>query len=132
MFYSMNQLFDDILKDVVASQAHTESASSQPLVNLYQKEDKVLLIAEVPGMKTEEVELQVKDKLVTIKGEKKLGYSEDIKAIHAERSDTKFERKFKLPFKIDHDKTQAELKDGVLMVTLERAETDKPHKIDIH
>ena len=132
MFYSMNQLFENILKDVHVTHSEVaKQASSQPLVNLYQKDDKVLLMAEVPGMKKDEVQLEIKDNLITIKGARKLDYGEGVKAIHSERTSTKFERKFKSPFKIDQAKTVAELKDGVLLVTLERAEADKPQKIEI-
>ena len=131
MFYSMNQLFDNLINEAATQANVSKSSTNQPLVNLYQKEDKVLLMAELPGLKTEDVELQVKDKFVTIKGEHKLSYEKELKAIHSERATIQFERKFKLPFQIDHSKTTAELKDGVLLATLERAEADKPYKVEI-
>ena len=105
--------------------------NSYPLLNSYIKDDKLLIVAELPGVKAEDLEISISDDLLTIKGKREdEGIDEDA-YIRRERSYGEFERKIKLPFRVDEKKVEATLRDGILKLSLEEKEEDKPKKISV-
>lgn len=110
----------------------TTSRGSYPSVNLFEDGDDTVLMAEVPGMKKEDIHLQIKDDLITISGERKVEYPEKASVHRVERRALRFNRSMKLPAKVDIDKVKADYENGILKVVLPRAESDKPRMISIH
>jgi HSP20 family protein len=104
-----------------------------PPVDIYQSGDKELVIkAELPDMKREDIEITVDNNVLTIKGEKKL--SEEVKQdqVHrVERQYGVFVRSFALPPTVDSTKVAAEYKNGVLTLKLPLREEAKPRQVKI-
>jgi HSP20 family protein len=103
-----------------------------PFINLFEKEGDLVLAAELPGIKKEELTLEVREDVLRLAGERKIEYDKDCSCHRLERKGLNFDRSMKLPFRIEGAKIQAEFKNGLLMVNLPRAESDKPKQIVIN
>jgi HSP20 family protein len=103
-----------------------------PLVNLSEDEGHVYVDALVPGVDTKDSDLAVLRNTVTISGERKPLVEQKGQIVHrSELGSGKFSRTLELPVDIDPDKTSAECRDGILRITLAKAEHAKPRKIEI-
>lgn len=102
-----------------------------PAVDLFQENDDTVLTAELPGLKKEDIAIEIKDNLFRISGERKIEYPENASIHRLERRSRRFDRTIKLPVKVDTDKVKAEYANGVLKVVLPRAESDKPRQIQV-
>ncbi len=110
----------------------TTNQGTFPSINLFQDGDDPVFMAEVPGVKKDEIQVQIKDNLITISGERKIDYPEKASVHRVERRGFKFNRTMKLPAKVDLEKVEADYENGILKVVLPRAESDKPKMIDIN
>ena len=104
-----------------------------PAVNVEETEDALLLSAELPGMNIEGIEIEVKDNILTVQGEKKdLNEEQEGRRYHLwERSFGSFRRTFTLPRTVVTDDISAEFEDGVLFIQLPKAPEAKSRKIAI-
>ena len=103
-----------------------------PPVEMVDKGNELLVKAELPGISKEEVELTVLGDTLTIAGEKKLPIEgDDVNYIRHERPHGRFRRLIDLPYSVDHGKVSATYKDGILAVTLPKAEEAKPKQIAV-
>ncbi len=103
-----------------------------PLVDIFEEPDVIRLVAEVPGVKPEDVKITVESNLLTIKGTKEQVAEEKAEKVHRyERTYGAFERTFRLSASIDPNKIKATYDLGVLTITLPKAETAKPHLITV-
>lgn len=105
-----------------------------PALDLYQNNDNVVAVIELPGMKKEEIEISLHDGTLTISGERKSEASNG-NGENAERSERyvgKFRRSITLPARVDTGKVQAVYRDGILTVTLPKAEDAKPKQIKVN
>jgi HSP20 family protein len=103
-----------------------------PAVDVFEDKDAVKLVAELPGVKPDDVKLSLENNLLTIRGEKKQEAEERSERVHRyERSYGSFERAFVLPSTVDGDKISAEYRDGVLTVTVPKAERARPREIPV-
>ena len=103
-----------------------------PAVNLEETENAYKISVELPGMTKEDIQISLENKIVTISGEKKAVEEQKDKNFHrVERSYGKFQREFKLTSTLDRDKILAEYTNGVLDVTVPKAEEAKPKQIEI-
>lgn len=103
-----------------------------PAVNLFQDGDNTILMAEVPGVRKEDIKVEIKDNLITISGERKTKYPESASVHRMERREFKFNRTLKLPAKVDVNKVTASYENGILKLVLPMSEEEKPKQIDIH
>lgn len=110
----------------------TTQRGAYPFVNLFQEDDNTVLTAEVPGLKKEEIKLEIKDNLIRISGKRMIEYPENASVHRLERRNFNFDRTIKLPVKVDASLARAEYKNGILKVVLPRAESDKPKSIEIN
>lgn len=93
-----------------------------PRLDLEEQDDRIVLSAELPGIAEEDVEIEVSRDMLTIKGEKKSEHEEKGKNRYTcERSYGSFERTMRLPAEIDRSKIVADMKNGVLTVTLPKS-----------
>jgi len=103
-----------------------------PLVDIFEESDVIRLVAEVPGVRPEDVEISVEGSLLTIKGTKEQVAEPKAEKVHRyERTYGAFERTFTLSASIDSNKIKATYNLGVLTITLPKAETAKPHLIKV-
>lgn len=118
----MNRLFDDYRNE-----------DKFPAVNMYGSDEQILITAELPGIEPSDLNLTVVQNQVSLEGERKPYEPEKEVTYHRrERGCGRFFRTFKLPFDIDRDHVKADYKNGILTITLERAEDTKPRKITIN
>lgn len=103
-----------------------------PPVDIFEEPDEIRLVAEVPGVKPEDVNISVVGNLLTIKGTKEQVTEEKTEKVHRyERTYGPFERSFTLSASIDPNKIKATYNFGVLTIMLPKAETAKPHLIKV-
>jgi len=106
-----------------------------PAVDILETEDAVTLKADLPDVKTEDIDIRVENGTLTLKGTRKFEKDENVKGYHRiERSYGEFVRSFGVPPTVETDKVAAEYKNGVLKITLPKKETAKPRqvKVEIH
>jgi len=112
--------------------AGLSGGGAYPPVNVFRKGDDFVLIAEAPGVKKADIEVQVKGRTVRIAGAKSVDYPKGAAVHRRERLAGRFDRAVSLPIEIDADRVQAECNHGVLAVLLTRAERDKPKTIKVN
>ena len=103
-----------------------------PLLDISEKDDAVLVRAELPGMKADDIEITVDRSMLTVSGEKK-DQSEDSgeNYYHVERRYGQFQRTVSLPSEVDQDNIQASYESGVLTISLPKSAAAKPRKIPV-
>jgi HSP20 family protein len=103
-----------------------------PSIDLYEERDHLTLRAELPGMKKEDIEIALHGDVLTLSGQRaEDARYEQAQALRSERFLGKFQRTLTLPVAVASDKVQASYKDGILTVTLPKAEEAKPKHIDV-
>src|SRR4026208_1293091 len=101
-----------------------------PALDLYQSNDNVIAVVELPGMRKEDIEISLHDGTLTISGERKRESSSNgEKAERTERHIGTFRRSIALPNRVDANKVGATYRDGTLTVTLPKAEEVKPKQV---
>jgi HSP20 family protein len=130
----MHSLFSDLLDDNFGRPwMQSDSTKGYPVVDVLESKDVYLIRAELPGMKREDFNLEVKDGTLTLSGERKVEKpAEGVEYRHVERVNTKFWRSFDLPEAVKHEAIDATYKDGVLEVRIPKAEELKPRQIEIN
>ena len=103
--------------------------ADMPYINLYDKGDEILVTAVLPGIRAEEVNVELLDDSLLIEGERKEGEARNY--LRRERDRGKFRRVISLPYRVDRDKIAASLKEGILHITLVKSEDAKPKRITI-
>lgn len=102
-----------------------------PALDLYQNNDNLLAVVEVPGMGKEDIEISLHEGTLTIAGERKQQSVNNGNAERSERYIGKFRRSITLPTRVNADKVSASYRDGILTVTLPKAEEAKPKQIKV-
>jgi HSP20 family protein len=102
-----------------------------PALDLYQDSDNVIAVVELPGMRKEDIEISLHDGTLTIAGERKSETSNGERVERTERYVGKFCRSITLPVRVDASKVSATYRDGILTVTLPKAEEAKPKQIQV-
>lgn len=102
----------------------------QPAVDVYEEDGAILLKAEVPGLKVEDVKIDVHGNMLTLSGERKVEKDTNEKGYrHVERSYGSFTRSFTLPDTVDSDGIEAALHDGILTIKLPKSQRARPRNI---
>lgn len=109
----------------------TTSRGVYPPVNIFEKNGDLVLVAELPGVEKKDLNIEVKGDRVRLSGERTIDYGENASYHRIERNASKFDRTLRLPVNVESDQVKAEYKDGLLAISLPRAEADKPKKITI-
>jgi HSP20 family protein len=102
-----------------------------PPLNVFRKGDDFIIIAEVPGVKKSDLDIQAKGNTLRLAGSKSLSFPEGASLHRRERLAGRFDRAIALPVEIDADNVKAECRDGILALFLPRAERDKPKSIEV-
>ncbi len=122
----MNRLFDDFHAQP------SQSRRSFPAINIWADEESVRITAELPGMESSDIDLNILEDTLTLSGERATESPPESASYHRrERGFGKFSRSLRLPYRVDTQSSKATFKNGVLEITLPRAEEDRPKKIAI-
>ena len=102
-----------------------------PPVDIFERQDHLVIRAEVPGVRMEDMDVRIENGVLTLHGERKQETGLEENAHRMESIYGAFTRSFSLPTTVDAAKVAATLKDGVLEVSVPKAETAKPKKVEI-
>lgn len=119
------------LTDPNALRSWTAPGRNQPAVIVWEKDQQWFVEMEVPGVKSSDVEIAVMSDEVTVKIERRGPDTRDVAYHRRERPHGTFTRVVRLPDLVDSEAVQAQLRQGVLIITLPKAESAKPRKIDV-
>lgn len=126
----MNMLQQQLNK-LLSSMPETRPTEFPP-VNVWASEDKAVVIAEVPGIATDDLDVQAINQTLTLKTKRKAEKLTEGQTWHRrERGYGQFTRTLELPYAVDADKVQASFSQGMLKIELPRAAADLPKKISI-
>ena len=128
--------FDKIFDQLMAQQfPHFQeevgvsfNQGAYPKVNVYEYDDKIGIVAEIPGLDKKNVSVDVEDQVLTISGDKHGFDDSGGKCITRELKQSSFKRSFNLGEHLDGDDVSAEFKDGMLSISIPKREPEKPKK----
>jgi len=125
----INTQFPEIEKQVGVK---PYQGTAYPKVNVYEYDDKVGVIAEIPGLDKKDLSIDVEEGVLTIAGNKH-GLFDDTgaKVIRRELKQSSFKRQFELGELLDGDKVKASFKDGLLSIEIPKVEPEKPKKTSV-
>jgi HSP20 family protein len=124
----INRVFNEHLtREGEAATARTWA----PVVDIMETEADLVVQAELPGMKMSDIEVEVTSESLVIRGERKADESAKDKYIRVERPFGPFQRSFTIGVPVQPDKVKATYREGILQVTIPKAEEVKPKKIEI-
>jgi len=128
----MNRLFDDSMRGIRPEENALSSGIWSPPVDIYETESDVILKAEVPEVNQKDIDIQVENNTLTLKGERKFEKETKKENFHRiERAYGTFTRSFTLPNAIDQERIHADYKDGVLKITMPKREETKAKQIKV-
>ena len=103
--------------------------TAYPKVNVYEYDDKIGIVAEIPGLNKKQLNVDVEDGILTISGDKHSAFESDgAKILRKELKESSFKRSFELGELLDGDSIKANFKDGVLNISIPKIEPEKPKK----
>ena len=127
-----DKIFDELMnKQFPAFQEEVGvsfNKGSYPKVNVYEYDDRIGIIAEIPGLDKENVFVEVEEKVLTISGDKHGVEDEGAKCITRELKHSSFKRSFNLGDHLDGDNVSATFKDGMLSISVPKIEPELPKK----
>ena len=127
----MNRLFNTFF-DEGNGQGRGASRRWAPAVDLFEREDSLVLKADLPGLSEDDVQIEVRDNVLTISGERRADFEDKQNGYYrVERAFGSFSRSLTLPEGVDADKIDASFDNGVLEVTIPKPEERKPRRIEI-
>jgi len=131
-FVTLREAMDHLFDDAFTRPLTVRDGWSAPAVDMYQTDDEVVVKVSIPGFKAEDVQINVTGDILTLKGEMKHEEEKKDKAWHIrEQRWGSFERSLALPTEVVADKAKAEFENGILTVTLPKAEEVKPKTITV-
>jgi len=129
LHHHMNRIFGETLD----ASSTADDGTWRPAVDIFETEQEIVLKVEVPGLTTEQVNVEVDEGTLHLKGERKIEKDVNEENCHRiERAYGCFHRAFILPDSVDPEKVRAELKDGVLDIRLGKREQAKPKQIQVN
>ena len=124
----------DRVFDRFFGQAASVTGPWSPMVDVRETKDAIEVVAELPGLRLDDVEVSIENNVLTVSGEKKQEVAEghpEAEYHLIERRCGRFERSFTLPRTVDAEKISARFEHGLLTVTLPKAEAAKPRRVEI-
>lgn len=109
---------------------HLSSYNLRPAVDIYETDEELTLVADLPGVTKNELSVDIDQGLLTIKTNAKTVFAGE--SIKREFIHGKFFRQFQISDEVDGNKVSAEMSNGVLTLHMPKAEAARPHRIEIH
>lgn len=129
---ALDRLFGDLLGEVSSAEETWGAPAPFPAVNIWEDAEALYVACEVPGLKMSDLDVSLVEGNLVIRGERRAPEDEAETVYHRqERGTGAFARSVPLPVEIDAERVTASLCDGVLTVTLPKAESMRPRKIDV-
>ncbi len=128
----MNRLFSSTFTRGGGSDEQMFGGNWTPSVDIFENKDNIVLEAELPGLKPEDVNISIENNVLTISGERKFEKKDEGDNFHrVERGYGSFTRSFTLPPTVSAENATAEFENGILHLTLAKREEAKPRRIEI-
>jgi HSP20 family protein len=129
---SLREAMDQLFNEAFTRPANLSGGSVIPAIDLYQNNDEVVVKAALPGLKADDVQISVTADVLTLRGEFKQENEQKDSTYHIrEQRYGSFERSVMLPSDVQTEKAKADFENGVLTITLPKAESVKPKAITI-
>lgn len=128
----MSRNFSDIMDEFFNDVVRTNQDSFVPGIDISETDDQFLISAELPGMNKDDIEISLDNRRLSISGERKFQKEEDGKKFH--RVETRygsFNRSFQLPDNVDEESIEASYENGLLNISIDKAEDKVKKKIEI-
>lgn len=133
LHHRMDHLLDEFFSPATWSGSNLSLWNLDPAVDVYENNDNIVIQAELPGLEKKDIVVDVKDRVLTLKGERSSDHEvKQENYYQRERTFGKFERSFTLPIDIDPEKIDATYKNGVLKITIPKPEEQKPKQVTVH
>lgn len=126
----LNRLFEPFAR-FAAGDEDLVSGTWVPPVDVAETQEKILVRAEVPGMKQNDIQIEFENGLLTIRGERTIEKADNVTWHRVERTYGNFSRSFTLPRTVDPEKITASYRDGILEIEVPKREEAKPKQIRI-
>ncbi len=133
MFFNVefDRPITDLMNEIITGEPAL-GTTSQPAIDVVENENESVVVAELPGVSKEDVKISVENGVLTIKGERKQSEIADLtRVLHREIEYEPFSRSISLPHPVDVNKITAELTNGILKISLPKAEEVRPRTIEI-
>ena len=129
----LDRLFSEFMgRSLQQMEEETAACAWTPSVNILEKENSIVITADLPGLKAEDVEVTVDKGVLTLKGERTLEEATEGETYHrVERSYGCFERSFSIPESVDSKKIEARFVNGEMIVTLPKRAESKPRSVKV-
>ena len=127
----LNKIFEPFARVATQDDEDLVSGTWVPPVDVAETQEKILVRAEVPGLKQEDIQIEFENGLLTIRGERKLEKSEGMTWHRVERVYGNFSRSFTLPRTVDPERIAASYREGILEIDVPKKEEAKPKNIRI-
>lgn len=122
----MNRLFEG------GARSQRQNDGAWPPVNMWMGDDSVVVTAEMPGVAQDDIDLTVRENTLIIAGKRNPATEDEHAAWHRrERPSGEFSRSIRLPLRVDPDKVEARVNNGVLEVEMGRPDAERPRKIEV-
>ena len=129
----IDRLFNEFMgRSLRQMEEETAACAWTPAVNILEREEGIVISADLPGLKAEDVDVTVDNGVLTIKGERTLEEVSEGETYHrVERSYGSFERSFSIPNSVDPKKIEARFTNGEMTITLPKREESKPRSVKV-
>lgn len=128
----INRIFDESFYRPDQGEREMGLSRWNPPVDIYEDGDAIFFKAELPGIDKNDIVIDFKDRILTLKGERRMDKAiQEDNYFRRERFFGRFQRSFSLPALVDSEKIRADFKDGVLTITVPKPEPEKQKKIEI-
>lgn len=121
----------EVLKRSTADTGTASDLVLQPPVDISEDADGISLVADLPGVSRDRLNIHVDRDTLTIEGEARLDMAEDMKPLYADVRSTRYRRSFALSSELDTNNIEAQLKDGVLNLRIHKRPESRPRKIEV-
>jgi HSP20 family protein len=133
--HPMSRLIDEAFTEFLAPLGATDDALGTdwvPPVDILEEDDKLLFVAEMPGLDRESVDITLENQILTLRGERKFERNEEKDNYHRiERAYGNFSRSFRLPTNVDTNAAKASFDNGILTIELPKSAEARPRKLEI-
>jgi HSP20 family protein len=128
----MTRLFEEFVGHPRGREEELAAGGWIPAVDIYETDDDIVVAAEIPGLEKDQIGVEYKEGVLTLRGERKMEREVKEESCHRmERSYGAFHRSFTLPGSVDEERISARVKNGVLEIHLPKKEAAKPKQIKV-